>query len=157
MVCDSTLAVKCCRVSDETCDTHDSVSSSLTLVTAIDEDVGQIIDLGVSRATGGLPDFGIGSTDPKSLLPAEPLDLFPGARSGRLSREQSPDQKLLIDLGSTNNGGIERAARNELSQSESSESTSGASAELTEILESARQSDGLDVHLQWWVNAPVDV
>ena len=118
-------------------------------MTAIDEDVGQIIDLDVPRAASGLPDFGVGITDPKSLLPAEPLDLFPGARSGRLSREPSPDQKLLIDLASANNGSLERSARNVLSQSESSESTSGASAELTEILESARQSDGLDVHLQW--------
>lgn len=139
------------RASDDTlCDMPGSVSSSLTLVTAIDDDADAATDLLTPHAAPVLPDFSVGSTDPKSLLPPEPLELFPAARSGHSSEEQSPSQNLLVDLGSGNGSGMERTSRTELTQSESSDSSNGANAELTEILESARQSDGLDMGPQWY-------
>jgi hypothetical protein len=139
------------RASDETmCDLPGSVSSSLTLVTAIDEDVDGTADLHTPRSAHVLQDFNAGNTDPKSLLPPEPLELFPAARSGQLSTEQSPNQNLLVDLGNGNAVERTRTPRTELTQSESSDSSSGASAELTEIMESARQSNSLDQGPLWY-------
>ena len=136
------------RASDDTlCDLPPSVSSSLTLVTATDEDVDALVDLHTPLTARPLPEFA-GNTDPKSLLPAEPMELFPASRSENLQQEleeqQSPEENLLVDLSGGDGGGsADRLQRKEPTHSESSESN-GTSAELTEILESARQSDRLD-------------
>ena len=125
------------RLSDEMVS---SISSSLTLVTALDDDT-DITPVNTPHAAAQSSITDSAPTDPVSLLPTAVSDLFPPSVPSTTSFGEMVDDGV-GDLMSADAdfGPVLRVPQN----SESSGGSSEGAVELSEILDSARLSDDLN-------------
>lgn len=135
-----------CRLSDEL---TGSMSSSLTLVTALDEDTDttsvstpHAVQPPQSSVTDSAP------ADPVSLLPTAVSELFPSSVPEVASTDSFADmvEDGVGDLISADDG--YRRVRSVPQNSESSGGSSEGAVELSEILDSAQRSDDLNADSQ---------
>ena len=133
------------RLSDES--THEmagSMSSSLTLVTAIDEDtdVTPVSTPHVAMPTQSLTDSAV--TDPVSLLPTIVSQMFPREVRSTGSFGDTADDGVSDRMSTDDDLPRIRVPQN----SESSAGSSEGAVELSEILESVQRSDDMNVDNQ---------
>ena len=138
-------------MSDDTVnDMPSSISSSLTLVTAIDEDTDATpvnTPHSAKQAQSSVTDSA--ATDPVSLLPTIVSEMFPpsvrGVRSAGSFGDTAEDG--VSDLISTDDDFTQVSPRVP-QNSESSAGSSESAVELSEILDSAQRADDINVDSQ---------
>jgi len=141
------------RLSDESGNemaaSSSSISSSLTLVTAIDEDTEEDALTPVNTlAKSGLV---TADTDPVSLLPTVISEMFPQPPPQPSSVHEVPSTDSFMEDGVTADADDYAHGASSLRVLQNSESSAGSSegaAELSEILDSAQRSDDLNANSQ---------
>jgi len=133
-----------------------SISSSLTLVTAIDEDTEDDALTPVNTAARSGQSSVTDTADPVSLLPTIISHMFPAQQQppSSSSVHEVPSTDSFVDAvedGVVADADDYRRGESSLRVPQNSESSAGSSegaAELSEILDSARHSDDLNANSQ---------